>query len=219
MIAVSDNDRQIPSSLSSPITVFGLLRHGTTKWNVEKRIQGHSDTPLTQEGRRKTVAWSHFLKSFQWDRILASDLDRVKETVSILNKVLDIPVSWDERLKEQYWGHWEGLKISDVKKQNPKLLRQQLASGWDFKPPQGESRRSVQQRASTALVEAANRWPEKKILIICHQGVMKCLLYHIVNRSFLPEETQILQKDRLQTITLTGKTFKVLQLNIAPETL
>ena len=27
-----------------------LVRHGETEWNVQRRIQGHSDSPLTQSG-------------------------------------------------------------------------------------------------------------------------------------------------------------------------
>ena len=33
-----------------PTRVF-LLRHGETTWNVERRIQGHLDAPLNDQGR------------------------------------------------------------------------------------------------------------------------------------------------------------------------
>lgn len=31
-------------------TVLYLIRHGQTKWNLEKRMQGHKDSPLTKVG-------------------------------------------------------------------------------------------------------------------------------------------------------------------------
>lgn len=31
-------------------TVLYLIRHGQTKWNLEKRMQGHKDSPLTEVG-------------------------------------------------------------------------------------------------------------------------------------------------------------------------
>lgn len=208
-----------PFALPSSGTVFGLLRHGTTRWNEEKRIQGREDTPLTAEGKRKTIAWSHYLQNINWDRIVASDLGRVKETVSILNKTLHLPVSWDTRLREQNWGDWEGMRLKEVKNSASEMLRQQINAGWEFKPPQGESRISVQKRAHAAIIETAARWPDSKILIVCHQGVTKCLLYHIAKRSFLPEETKLLDKDKLHTIMLKEDTFEILKLNMAPDTL
>ena len=27
-----------------------IIRHGTTKWNVERRLQGRKDSELTEEG-------------------------------------------------------------------------------------------------------------------------------------------------------------------------
>ncbi|MGB3223893.1 MAG: histidine phosphatase family protein, partial [Desulforhopalus sp.] len=69
-------------------TLFGLLRHGQTEWNTQKRIQGSGDSPLTANGKEKTALWANFLKNDHWDRIIASDLGRVRATVDILNQKL-----------------------------------------------------------------------------------------------------------------------------------
>ncbi|NOR23103.1 MAG: hypothetical protein GQ542_01690 [Desulforhopalus sp.] len=98
------------------LTSFGLLRHGQTEWNKLKKIQGSCDSPLTSYGKEVITEWSLFLKKYKWDRILASDLGRVKETVSILNKELNIPVEYTSQLREQDWGEWEGMTIPYIKK-------------------------------------------------------------------------------------------------------
>ncbi len=200
-------------------TLFGLLRHGKTKWNEQKRIQGHGDSPLTPEGRKQTVIWSYYLKHFQWDRILASDLGRVKETVSILNKRLTLPVTWEKRFREQNWGSWEGMRFPEIERASPELLKQQILAGWDFHAPQGESRRSVQKRVEEACLEAVTKWPEEKILVVCHQGVIKCLIYHIAKRSFLPDEPELLYKNKLHTLQYTDGSLHIEHLNRSPQEL
>lgn len=211
------SDRNLLSQPSS-YTSFGLLRHGTTQWNVEKRIQGHSDSPLTEEGKKKTTIWSKYLQKFQWDLILASDLGRVKATVSILNVQLNLPVFFDKKLREQYWGAWEGMHPEVLKDTAADIFYRQIEAGWNFQPPQGESRISVQQRVEQVFKEAANRWMGKKILVVCHQGIMKCLLYHLAGRSFLPAEPKLMDKDKLHTISCQDGVLKILQLNISPDT-
>jgi probable phosphoglycerate mutase len=37
-------------------TTLYLTRHGETEWNVQKRLQGHLDSPLTELGK-KQAAW------------------------------------------------------------------------------------------------------------------------------------------------------------------
>ena len=62
------------------ITRFGLIRHAQTVWNREKKIQGHSDSPLTADGENQAGRWGMILQQYSWDRILASDTGRALET-------------------------------------------------------------------------------------------------------------------------------------------
>ena len=131
-------------------TTFGLLRHGQTEWNSLKKIQGSCDSPLTQEGRAQITEWSHTLQKFDWDRIVASDLGRVKETVEIINDRLHLPLLFDQRLREQAWGEWEGLTIPYIKEYFSAELERRVQMGWDFSAPGGETRLAVKNRAEQA---------------------------------------------------------------------
>ncbi len=197
-------------------TQFGLLRHGLTVWNEEKRIQGRLDSPLCEAGREYIHNFIPTLKKYQWQRILASDLGRVQQTVAIINKVLNLPVSHDKRLREINWGAWEGLRLADVKTEYAAELRQQEKKGWDFQAPEGESRRAVLHRTQAALLEAAAQWQGENILVVCHLGVIKCLVYNILDRAFVPSEKKLLRKDALHIIYRENQTWSCKQLNIHP---
>ncbi len=196
------------------ITTFGLLRHGQTEWNTVKKIQGSCNSPLTVYGREQTARWALFLKKFNWDRIVASDLGRVRETVTILNRQLDIPTEFDNRLREQNWGEWEGLTIPFIKAHFGQELEKRVKKGWAFCAPGGETRQAVKERTCTALHEFARTYPGENILLVCHQGVIKCILYAITGRKFLPTDDPLLNPDMLHLISDDGRDLTTRQLNI-----
>ena len=178
----------------SKITRFGLIRHAETVWNKAKRIQGHSDSRLSGNGRRQAQNWGPILKEIPWDRILASDTGRAIETARIINGSIDIPLSSDARLREQDWGRWTGKTVSQLKIQEPQVLAEQVRTGWEFCPPGGESRLNLWTRSRKALIQAAETWPGQTVLVVTHEGVIKSLIYGLSGRKYLPHEPPMLKK-------------------------
>jgi len=198
------------------ITSFGLIRHSTTLWNKEKRIQGQQDSPLSDRGRAMAIAWGKQLKEMDWQRIYSSDLGRAAETAALINGTLELPVLYDARLREQDWGSWTGKTLSELKKNQARELREQEQMGWLFRPPQGESRRTVLTRGLNALADASARWPGEKILVVCHEGMIKCLLYHLLNRQFLPGEPPVLAAAHLHLLVRERDSLSIDRLNFLP---
>jgi broad specificity phosphatase PhoE len=179
-------------TLFVPDTRFGIMRHGETEWNTEKRIQGQSDSPLTALGRETARRWAHWLAAGPWDRLLVSDLGRARETAAIINAQLKLPQTVDRRLREQNWGGWTARTIAELRRTGSGRLQRMEAMGWRFQPPDGESREAVWLRSSQTLADAARQWPGQSILVIAHGGVIKCLLYRLMGRRFLPSEPPVL---------------------------
>lgn len=199
-------------------TDFGLLRHGQTVWNREKRIQGRGDSPLTRTGIDQIRNWASFLHGQDYARILCSDLGRVRETVSVLNRTLQLPVTFDSRLREQNWGKWEGMTVQNVQLRFQDELDTQIRAGWHFRPPGGESRNEVKKRIYTALESAHTQFGGEKILVVCHLGIIKCLLYSLENRKFLPDEPKLLKKFAMHEVSRDRSGFHTVRLNIEAET-
>ena len=157
----------------------GFIRHGLTRWNVQKRIQGRRDLPLSAEGRKQVQRWAAALSNYHWDRIVSSDLERAIETAAILNRTLRVPMATDARLREQDWGRWEGQTMAHIRQQEPQHLALEATAGWDFAPPGGESRLQVFHRALAAVTDIIKDADRQQVLVVAHEGITKCLYYRL----------------------------------------
>lgn len=71
----------IPKPVSTRICI---IRHGETEWNVEKRIQGHTDVPLNDTGRAQALAMAFNAAHHRFHAIYSSDMVRTVETARTL---------------------------------------------------------------------------------------------------------------------------------------
>ena len=198
------------NSNKSSITQFALLRHAETAWNREKRIQGQQDAPLTSDGRQQAKEWGRSLIRYQFDHLVTSDLGRAKLTANIMNQSLNLPFSEEGRLREQHWGRWSGMKFGDLKTE---VLEEQVKMGWHFRPAGGESRLEVLERSRQALTEIAQSLEGDHILVVTHGGVIRCLLYQLCKRNFLPEEPPLIEPYKLHWLSFDGEEFHIQHLN------
>jgi len=196
-----------------PPTRFALLRHAETEWNQNRRIQGQNNSPLTSEGENQAKQWGQLLKPYRWNRIIASDAARALETTALVNIALKVPVIRDSRLREQDWGQWTGKTVAQLKEEAPQFLADMEAAGWQFCPPAGEDRDAVWKRSQGALKDAHEKWRGEKILLITHEGVIKCLIYRLCGRKFLPTEPPILVSNHLHWLAHDREGLRIEEIN------
>ena len=194
-------------------TWFGLLRHARTAWNEEERIQGQSDIPLTPEGRIQAREWGRHLKQHRWDRIITSDASRALETAALVNLSLRVSLVQDACLREQHWGEWTGKTVRQLREEVPQLLAEQEWAGWKFCPPGGENRNRVWERSQRVLKRAGEKWPGEKILVVTHEGVIKCLTYRLCDRQFLPSEAPLLRSYHFHWLIYDGEGLRLKEIN------
>jgi len=192
------------------MTRFALMRHAETEWNRENRIQGQQDAPLTADGRRQAGKWGRALSRYPLDHLVTSDLGRATLTGTLMNQKLGLASTVEPRLREQDWGQWSGLKQSEL---DIDAIRAQERMGWHFRPPGGESRLEVLERSCQALVSIAHRLRGNRVVVVTHGGVIRCLLYRLFERSFLPEEPPLIEPYRLHWVSYDGEGFHAERLN------
>lgn len=89
-----------------------IMRHGKTDWNEIHKLQGRTDIPLNDEGRRMAKAACKEYQDVHFDICFCSPLIRAKETAQLVLQGRDIPVVYDERLMEMSFGIYEGIENS-----------------------------------------------------------------------------------------------------------
>jgi probable phosphoglycerate mutase len=139
------------------VTTLMLIRHGETDWNADGLLQGHTDRPLSDFGRRQARQLADELEGEPFDAIYASDLARARETAEIAGERPGLPVVLDTDLREKDWGTWEGLTA--VERDRVELV--------------GESTGAHQERMLRALTRIAERHPGGRVLVVTHGGSMR----------------------------------------------
>lgn len=187
------------------------MRHAETEWNRQKRIQGHSDSPLTTKGKAAAGLWGAMFSTLHFNRIITSDLGRAKETSKTVNRYLKLPIIEESNLREQYWGQWEGLPVTQVEAEESFVS--QISSGWNFRPLCGESRHEVRQRSRTALIETGQKWPGESILVVTHESLIRCLVNALSGQQFLPGEPRIIKSKHLHWLIYKNGMLEIEKLN------
>ncbi|CQR56861.1 histidine phosphatase family protein [Paenibacillus riograndensis] len=147
--------------------LIGLIRHGLTDWNAEGRIQGQSDIPLNDEGRRQAEMLGDRLlqETYRWDYCITSSLSRAAETGKIIAAKLGIPLlEPDERIRERAYGQVEGMTAAQ--------REEKWGKDWNLLPLGQESDEQLQARALAFMEEIAALYPDKNILVISHGGFL-----------------------------------------------
>lgn len=128
-----------------------LVLHGQTEWNRDGRLQGRSDSPLTDDGRRQVERAGAILRTHLHGpaRIIASPLGRTQTTARIIARCLDQPeaaIETDTRLAELRLGCWEGLNREQIRAGWPERWNGPTRNSWFFNSPDGEDYDAIQAR-------------------------------------------------------------------------
>lgn len=186
------------------MNTFTLMRHAKTRWNIEKKIQGSTDTPLCRKGEFQAQQWAKKMSDFRFAKILSSPMKRAVQTSAILAGELNLDIEVVPQLREQDFGQWEGEKISDLRNRFPGQVEALENLGWEFCPPEGESRNQVLKRAAAALLSIDEQPGESgdHCLVVCHSSVIKCLVYHALGMDFSPNREKVLEPYHLHQLKL-----------------
>lgn len=103
-----------------------LMRHGQTEWNVERRMQGQLNSPLTEKGQAQAVHMGKVLAREVADPqnydMFTSPLGRTLQTSELVAKNFAFEPKKDDLLMEVYAGSWGGQLRADIIAQNPDLM-------------------------------------------------------------------------------------------------
>ncbi|MFJ8511267.1 histidine phosphatase family protein [Lysinibacillus xylanilyticus] len=165
------------------MTTFYLVRHGETMWNKEHRLQGWLDSSLSENGILHAEKLRDHLKNFSFSAAYSSSSGRAKETLHILLGDRQLPIFYEDNLREIFLGEWQGKTVEDIMITH--RLDYELYTDYpgQFVATHTESFGMVTERAMFTLKKIAEKYPEDNVLIVSHAVAIKCVINAILGRS------------------------------------
>lgn len=163
------------------MTEIIIIRHGETEWNKTGRFQGHSDVPLSAEGRAQAAMLGENLAVDHVDMIYASDLTRAMETAAPLAQRFGLEVISDPQLRELNFGAWEGRNFNDVNAENPNAMKNFYTDPEQADIPESEPFPEFQRRIAGRVREIVAQERGKRIVIVSHGASIRILLADILS--------------------------------------
>lgn len=169
-----------------------LIRHGQTDWNVAGKIQGSTDIPLNDMGKKQAACLAEGMKTRPVTKVFCSHLSRAYETARAIGDSQHVEVKKIEGLEEVGYGVWEGMTMDEIAKEYPEELKQWYYSPIDVAPPQGESQAQVYDRCSKALKAILDETGDGDAAIVSHGATTVFLLEILLRDDSRDEEDDII---------------------------
>ena len=149
---------------------YFAFRHGQSRANVEGIIisdpkVGTVDYGLTDEGRRQVFDSLAGADAFdETCLIVSSDFLRARQTAEIIRDQLGVPeITFEERLRERFFGEWEGKCHANYSKAWKKD-----AFDPDREYNGAETSRAVRERMWSVVQMLEGRYQRRTVILVSH---------------------------------------------------
>ncbi len=152
-----------------------FIRHGETDWNVDKRIQGQTDTPLNETGRGQALAMAFNAAHHDFSAIYSSDLVRALDTARMVAARRGLEVNPLPQLRERHFGIFQGMTAEEG------LQRFPAADAWytirdvDYDFVTGENLLQFSGRVTEAVDKLVEHHPGQTLAVVSHAGVLEII--------------------------------------------
>ena len=154
-----------------------LIRHAQTEWNIQRRFQGHGDSPITEEGQEQLQRLKSRLAGLEFDVVYSSDLRRTMVTAQMLSGKQRVE---EPRLRERGVGILEGLNLEQIMAEHAEAFRAFRLGDKDHQIEGGESLQIALNRAWTFLEEMPEKHPGAELAAVSHAGLIRLICKQIL---------------------------------------
>ncbi|MBP7634668.1 histidine phosphatase family protein [Candidatus Ozemobacteraceae bacterium] len=191
---------QINNDISDTVD-FVFIRHGETAWNLENRMQGHQDSPLTEKGLMQAEALAERLSGENLDALYSSDLGRAWRTAVPIAARTGLELIAAPGWRERNLGIFEGIEISALPATYPADWAAFMTWDPSFRMTGGESSNNLHRRVRLAADELGRRHPGKRIGVVTHGGVLDMIMRIALDIPLDRKRTYSLYNASLNTFT------------------
>lgn len=153
-----------------------LVRHGETVWNAARRIQGQSDSALTEKGEQQARQVGERARTLGITHVISSDLGRTRRTAEIIADACGCSVKLDPRLRELNMGVLEQRPIDSLSEEEEGWRRTLVNGTVNGRIPEGESMAELAERMQQALNACLELPPGSCPLLVSHGMALGVLI-------------------------------------------
>lgn len=155
-----------------------LTRHGQTNLNKAHLMQGRTDEPLNNIGKKQAREARKFIEDVSFDAVYSSPLIRARQTASIM---ADIPMSQvikDDRIIETDFGDYE---LCPYGKMGPAMTMYWLLPEIFPCPESVETIAEMIDRSHGFLREI-EKMDYENVLVVCHGGILRTMCGYLMDK-------------------------------------
>jgi len=175
-------------TLSGRYNVY-FLRHGESRGNSARIIQGRQDLALSEQGLRQSEAVAPWFADRGIDAILCSPLKRAVQTAEVVARVLGKDrVQPHDDLNELDTGIFTGLTVEQIRRRHPEAWRSFQRSSWEG-VPEAERIDDLLARSESLWRELGRRITQGagNLLCVTHSGILQWIVKAtFAQRSWMP---------------------------------
>lgn len=160
------------------MTKLLIIRHGQSEANLHGVFVGHTNSPLSDLGKRQAeVTAEYIVSNFHVDAVYASDLERAFYTGKAVADRLGLPVTPMAGMREIFAGDWETVKFDTLATEYGEAYQIWLKNIGLAQPPNGESTARLQQRIADTLRTIAEANEGKTVVVATHATPIRTFMH------------------------------------------
>lgn len=157
-----------------------LIRHGETEANVAGLYSGHAPTPLTARGIAQAHTLHTLLRDVPFDKVLCSELERARQTASLVLGSRPLETEIIAQLNEMFFGDWEMRHHRDLIQEDAERYAAWCNDWQNAIPTNGEGFQAFARRVERFIEQLRNFRQYENLLVVSHQGVLSLLIARLL---------------------------------------
>jgi probable phosphoglycerate mutase len=152
-----------------------LARSGTTEYDEDERICGSLDMPLSAKGDSEAEDLARDLRSFPLEAVYAAAGEASMATAKRIGEELGVRVRQLPDLTNQDFGCWQGLRLEELRRMNPRVYKLWEENPCAVEPPNGEMVDEVKARVEKSLKPLLKKHDDATFVLVAPDPLRKVI--------------------------------------------
>ncbi len=156
-----------------------LIQPGATEFDDQGRIMGTLDLPLSEQGIGQVAQAAGEVAHLPIETVYSSSSQAARQTAEVVAGMHEVKVKLLERLRNLDLGLWQGKRIEEVRRRQPKVYRQWQEHPETICPPDGEPLQSARLRVEAVLTKLLKKHKSGAVALVVPEplaSLVRCFL-------------------------------------------